>query len=296
MPIPQIPTPAADFELLLQGETEKDDSADITHCSKPLTSEDARLTPLNLPLLPNPTLVLVPVIKMSNQTSDAVTIKIGTHESDRQERTLPPPATSSHGIHPAPPQGLHPAFYIATWIFCSSSVILFNKWILHTLNFPFPIFLTTCHLLFATIATRLLRKTTTLLNGVDEVKMDWSTFARTVVPIGIMFSISLIFSNKAYLYLTVSYIQMLKATTPVAVLVAGYIFKTEKYDPVVLGKVCIIVFGVVLASYGEFEFVLVGFTMQAIGIAAEATRLVMVQKLLKDYKMDPLVSLYFFAP
>ncbi|KAJ3099859.1 hypothetical protein HDU96_010541 [Phlyctochytrium bullatum] len=33
MTIPQIPTPAADPEPLLQAETSKDDSADITHCS-----------------------------------------------------------------------------------------------------------------------------------------------------------------------------------------------------------------------------------------------------------------------
>lgn len=31
--------------------------------------------------------------------------------------------------------GLHPAFYIALWIFLSSSIILFNKWILTTAKF-----------------------------------------------------------------------------------------------------------------------------------------------------------------
>lgn len=38
------------------------------------------------------------------------------------------PATSSG-------QGLHPAFYIALWITLSSSIIIFNKWILTTANF-----------------------------------------------------------------------------------------------------------------------------------------------------------------
>ncbi|KAJ3060989.1 hypothetical protein HDU98_003090, partial [Podochytrium sp. JEL0797] len=63
---------------------------------------------------------------------------------------------------------VHPALYIAVWILCSGSVILFNKYILFTLEFPFPIFLTTCHLVFATISTRILRKTTSLLNGLDD--------------------------------------------------------------------------------------------------------------------------------
>lgn len=34
--------------------------------------------------------------------------------------------------------GLHPAFYIALWITLSSSIILFNKWILTTAGFGAP--------------------------------------------------------------------------------------------------------------------------------------------------------------
>ena len=65
-----------------------------------------------------------------------------------------------------------------------------------------------------------------------------------------------------------------------------------------LGNVSLIVVGVVIASIGEIKFDLTGFLYQAGGIAFEATRLVMVQRLLSsaEYKMDPLVSLYYFAP
>lgn len=65
-----------------------------------------------------------------------------------------------------------------------------------------------------------------------------------------------------------------------------------------LGNVSIIVLGVVIASFGEIKFVMVGFLFQLGGIAFEATRLVMVQRLLSsaDFKMDPMVSLYYFAP
>lgn len=55
-------------------------------------------------------------------------------------------------------------------------------------------------------------------------------------------------------------------------------------------------FGVATASYGEAEFVLVGFVAQVLAIAFESSRLVMVQVLLQGLKMDPLVSLYYFAP
>lgn len=66
----------------------------------------------------------------------------------------------------------------------------------------------------------------------------------------------------------------------------------------VLFNVSFIVIGVVIASFGEIKFVPIGFFFQVGGIVFEAIRLVMVQRLLNsaEYKMDPLVSLYYFAP
>jgi hypothetical protein len=74
--------------------------------------------------------------------------------------------------------------------------------------------------------------------------------------------------------------------------------KIEPPNFKVLGNVSFIVLGVIIASYGEIAFVLVGFVFQVCMIIFESIRLVMVQKLLSspEYKMDPLVSLYYFAP
>jgi len=58
-----------------------------------------------------------------------------------------------------------------------------------------------------------------------------------------------------------------------------------------------IVVGVVIASFGEIEFVLIGFLYQLGGIIFEAIRINLVSSLLHGQeKMDPLVSLYYFAP
>ena len=56
--------------------------------------------------------------------------------------------------------------------------------------------------------------------------------------------------------------------------------------------------GVIIASFGEIQFVLTGFLYQASGIVFEAIRIVLVERLLNsaEFKMDPLVSLYYFAP
>ncbi|KAL9582513.1 MAG: hypothetical protein Q9212_003251 [Teloschistes hypoglaucus] len=209
------------------------------------------------------------------------------------------PAVANNEKKPEPSgSNIHPAVYVVTWISLSSSIIIFNKWILDDAGFHYPITLTCWHLTFATIMTQILSRTTTLLDGRKTVKMTGKIYLRAIVPIGIFFSLSLICGNMTYLYLGVAFIQMLKATTPVAVLLAGWGLGTEKASMSTLFKVSFIVIGVVIASFGEIDFVLIGFLFQLGGIVFEALRLVMVQKLLSsaEYKMDPLVSLYYFAP
>ncbi|EOA83585.1 hypothetical protein ACJQWK_00153 [Exserohilum turcicum] len=192
----------------------------------------------------------------------------------------------------------HPSVYIATWIALSSSTIVFNKYILDTAKFHFPIFLTTWHLIFATVMTQILARFTSVLDSRKKVPMTGRVYLRAIVPIGIFFSMSLICGNQAYLYLSVAFIQMLKATMPVAVLITTWVLGVSPVNFKTLGNVSFIVIGVVIASMGEIQFVMVGFLFQCAGIAFEAIRLVMVQRLLSgaDFKMDPLVSLYYYAP
>jgi hypothetical protein len=139
---------------------------------------------------------------------------------------------------------------------------------------------------------------TPLLDGRKKVKMTGRVYMRAVVPIGVFFSLSLICGNLTYLYLSVAFIQMLKATTPVAVLICGWILGVAKPNLQQFLNVSTIVVGVIIASMGEIDFVLVGVLYQIAGLIFEALRLTMVQRLLSsaDFKMDPLVSVYYFAP
>ncbi|BGP27747.1 DUF250 domain containing membrane protein [Rhodotorula toruloides] len=214
-----------------------------------------------------------------------------------ESESLPQPVTSNQTTAV---KKIHPAPIIAIWIALSSSVILFNAWILGDdpgdLNFRFPIFLTTTHLAYATIGTRLMRRFTHLLDGLDNVEMTWDRWYKNIVPIGGLFSASLIFSNLAYLTLTVSFIQMLKAFTSVAVMGMSVLMGLERFNQRTATIVVAISAGVALASYGELNFVFSGFIFQCFGILFEATRLVAIQKLLSGLRMDPLVSLYYYAP
>jgi hypothetical protein len=89
-----------------------------------------------------------------------------------------------------------------------------------------------------------------------------------------------------------------QATTPVAVLLSSWALGVAQPNLKVFLNVSVIVLGVVIASFGEIQFVLTGVLFQIGGIFFEALRLTMVQRLLSsaEFKMDPLVSLYYFAP
>jgi len=56
--------------------------------------------------------------------------------------------------------------------------------------------------------------------------------------------------------------------------------------------------GVVISSYGEIHFNVIGTIYQVTGIVAEALRLVLTQVLLqkKGLTLNPITSLYYIAP
>lgn len=196
--------------------------------------------------------------------------------------------------------GLHPAFYIGSWIFFSNSTILFNKYLIDKAGFKYPVILTCWHMIFSVVATQLLARTTTLVDGRKKVKMNGRIYLRSIVPIGLLYSGSLVSSNMTYMYLSVSFIQMLKAAAPVAVLLLSWAWRLKDPSARVLANVCVIVLGVAIASFGEIQFSWVGVLYQMGGIVFEGLRLTMIEVMLAgdadQQKMDPLVSLYYYAP
>jgi drug/metabolite transporter (DMT)-like permease len=144
--------------------------------------------------------------------------------------------------------------------------------------------------------TQVLARTTSLIDGRHDARMTGRLYLRGIVPIGILTSLSLICGNLTYLYLSVAFIQMLKATTPATVFVAAVLVSGKKFDVHKFRNILFIVAGVLLASLGEVKFVLLGVLLQIGGIVFESLRLALVTDLLDGHKMDPLTTLYYTAP
>ncbi|KAM0755807.1 TPT-domain-containing protein [Meredithblackwellia eburnea MCA 4105] len=235
--------------------------------------------------------------------SNDIKLPIFTSESEdpSQKKGLlgsdePTGKNATSAVSAEQPKKIWPGYIIMIWIALSSSVILQNAYILRELKFNYPIWLTTFHLLYATAGTRVLLRFTNLLDGLKNVDMSWDRWLKNIVPIGALFSASLIFNNLAYLTLSVSFIQMIKAFTSVAVLTMSVLAGLDKFNSRTATVVTAISCGVALAAWGEINFAIDGFLYQVFGIMFEATRLVAIQKLLQGLRMDPLVSLYYYAP
>ncbi|KAG5722286.1 hypothetical protein E4T56_gene4434 [Termitomyces sp. T112] len=204
---------------------------------------------------------------------------------------LPSPASLA-----APRPALTASAVIPVWIALSSAVIIYNNYLYNSRAFRFPVFTVTWHLAFAALGTRILQRTTRLLDAANDVHLDSALFLTRILPIGVLFSGSLVLSNTAYLYLSVSYIQMLKAFVPVAILLISWAARIQEPNRKLLLIVLMISSGVALASHGELHFHLGGFLVQAAAVVFEASRLVLIQIILHNLKMDPLVSLHYYAP
>eukprot|EP01026_Neomeris_dumetosa_P049693 TRINITY_DN43466_c0_g1_i7.p1 TRINITY_DN43466_c0_g1~~TRINITY_DN43466_c0_g1_i7.p1 ORF type:complete len:312 (+),score=5.68 TRINITY_DN43466_c0_g1_i7:164-1099(+) len=185
--------------------------------------------------------------------------------------------------------------YVLIWMSISMGVIMFNKWLLAFSGFPFPISLTLWHMSFCSVVGFL---SVRVFKVVKHFNMSNREYVKRVMPIGLLYAGSLWLSNSAYLYLSVSFIQMTKSLMPGLVFFCGNIIGTEKFSIKIAMDMVLIGFGVLVCAIGEVNLQLTGLTMQLSALFFEALRLTLIQVLINSqgYKMNPLQSLYYVSP
>jgi len=185
--------------------------------------------------------------------------------------------------------------YVGLWIGLSAGVILYNKYVLTVFGFPFPVALTMIHMAFCSSLAFLLVR---VFAVVKPINMTQEIYLKKIVPVAGLFAVSLWMSNTAYLYLSVAFIQMVKALMPCVVYSVGCALKVEVFNTPTLANVLVITVGVLIASYGELNFNWTGFLLQLGSIGAEAVRIVSIQVLLAsaDIKLNSVTTLYYVSP
>ena len=183
---------------------------------------------------------------------------------------------------------------LIVWLSLSSGVILSNKWLLQPMRFPFPVTLTCWHMALSAVVGAV----AVISGSVTTQQLCWKTWAKLCLPVGALSAASLFFGNMSFMYLTVAFMQMLKANMPVIMFVVGCLLATEVYTLASLGFMLVIAAGVALASYGELNFSVLGSLCMFSAMSCEAVRLTLVQMLLQrqDLQLNPWSTLYHIMP
>ncbi|KAL7601650.1 hypothetical protein Lser_V15G24849 [Lactuca serriola] len=188
--------------------------------------------------------------------------------------------------------------YLLIYISLSSGQIFFNKWVLSSkeINFPYPLGLTLLHMVFSSVICFVLTKVTKIMEV--QKGMTLEIYTTSVFPIGAMFAVTLWLGNTAYLYISVSFAQMLKAIMPVVVFALGVAVGLEAMSCSMLLIMSVISFGVLVASYGEININWVGVVYQMGGVVGEALRLIFMEILVKrkGVRLNPISMMFYVSP
>lgn len=183
--------------------------------------------------------------------------------------------------------------YLLSWSLVSGLIIILNNWIMHYDGFPFPITLSATGPLFSWVVAALL-----VLTGHTELErqMTLKTWFRNIFPIGFFTAVTYATGNELYMFLSVSFIQMMKSLSPIVVLFLLVLFRLDVITYPKLCGVLLMTIGMVIACYTEPAFSAKGLVLMFVGEAAEAMRMVFFQHLLGAQQFGLIEGLFYTCP
>ncbi|KAI8465701.1 MAG: hypothetical protein J3K34DRAFT_387840 [Monoraphidium minutum] len=186
---------------------------------------------------------------------------------------------------PGPPQRAARVRHLAllaaaagSWFLASSGAIIVNKTIMVDLRFPYPSLVSSLGMVGSWAAAAALCRMPSVVPPESKgAPLTREELLTRIVPTGLLIAVGMYLGGAAYLFLSVAFIQMLKALTPVATMLCGFALGTEKFSPRLCIAVAAIAAGVAAAARGELRFSGVGFFVMLGSILCEALRLNVMQ-------------------
>lgn len=232
------------------------------------------------------------VILASTQQAEAHSTEL----LDLEKRTILPKSATRN------PSNIGPVlFYCSINAVLSASLIAFNKYLMHESRFPYPVPLVAMHSsassLFVGLFLVLQRGCSTgesgLFAALPQALTDTSIKPK-VFCLAALFAVQLVFSNAAFMYSSVVFIQMLKEGNLAFVYALSVLAALEVVHWQRIRVLILIIFFTLLTIKGSLHFSWQGFLIQLVGQTFEGFRIVLQALMLAN--LDILTYMILVMP
>jgi len=187
----------------------------------------------------------------------------------------------------------------ACYIVVSAGLITFNKYLMKEGRFPHAIQLTALHMSMTLLLSLILCSAIpSIYPSMPKAKENWKQLSKFMVPLGLLFSLALFASNKAYFYSSVAFLQFCKQGNVAIVFFAGCACGLQRFTWSKLLVLSMVAVGCSLCATGEIHFVMAGFMLQILSQASECAKNLIGEVVLTGVglKLDVLTFVAFQAP
>jgi hypothetical protein len=188
------------------------------------------------------------------------------------------------------------------YIVLSAMLIDFNKVMMGKDHFPFALPLvfihtSTCFLCSVFLYLICPSLFPSLSDAENKVDINWRMLITGALPVALTMSASLVCSNLAYRWCGVAFLQMMKESNVVLVYCFALMASLETISWQKVQVMLLLVGATAISVKGEVNFVLMGFSVQAIAQVCECTKVTLQSMLLSGKgKLDPLSYLLIVMP
>lgn len=163
--------------------------------------------------------------------------------------------------------------YLALYFGLNLTLTLYNKAVLG--KFAFPWLLTTLHTTSASLGCYIL-----LLRG--HFKMSKLTTRENLVLISFsfLFTVNIAISNVSLAMVSVPFHQIMRSTCPIFTILIYRFFYGRTYSQATYVSLIPVILGVGLATYGDYYFTGIGFTLTLFGVVLSALKTVMSNRIM----------------
>ncbi|GJN92516.1 hypothetical protein Rhopal_005546-T1 [Rhodotorula paludigena] len=189
--------------------------------------------------------------------------------------------------------------FILAWYCFSTLISLYNKWMFSAdhYNFPYPLFVTSVHMLVQWLLAAL---TLTIFPSLrPKTRPLPRDYATKVAPCGVATGLDIGLSNLSLRSITLSFYTMCKSSSLAFVLIFAFLFRLEVPSWRLVGIILIITAGVILMVSTETQFDFVGMVQVLTASALGGLRWSLTQLLLHKESMgmhNPIATLFWLAP